>query len=247
MADGSRKKISDVKIGDWVLATEPVTGRTSFRVVTATMVHDDNDLLDVVVRTERGDEVIHTTDHHRVWDETRRAWSLAIDLSVGDQLRSANDKAMFVERLVRISGHSPMLDLTIDTDHTFYVDGGLGEIFVHNIECGRDAGGRYTDGNSGSGKAAEEAGLQDYELQTGRAVVRGQVRASVSGVDNVRYYDGLAMKSDGTYEGIEVKSGTSQTTVGQRAFDGVVSSSNPATAKMNGQEIEITSVKVINK
>jgi RHS repeat-associated protein len=247
MADGSRKKISDVKVGDWVLATDPVTGKTSFRVVTATMVHDDNDLLDLVVRTDHGDETIHTTDHHRAWDETRRAWSLAIDLSVGDQLRSANDKAMFVERLVRISGHSPMLDLTIDTDHTFYVDGGLGGILVHNIECGRDAGGRYTSGNSGSGKAAEEAVLQDYELQTGRAVVRGQVRASVNGADNVRYYDGLSLKSDGTYEGIEVKSGTSPYNGGQRAFDGQVSPSNPATAKMNGQEIEITSVKVINK
>jgi hypothetical protein len=78
-------------------------------------------------------------------------------------------------------------------------------------------------------------------------VVRGQVRASVNGTDNVRYCDGLSLKSDGTYEGIEVKSNTAQYDGAQWAFDGQVSPSNPATANLKGQEIEITSVKVINK
>jgi hypothetical protein len=78
-------------------------------------------------------------------------------------------------------------------------------------------------------------------------VVRAQVKARVNGVEIGRLYDGLSLKSDGTWEGIEVKSGTSPITPGQRAFDGAVSPSNPATATINGQQIKITSVKVINK
>jgi hypothetical protein len=135
MADATRKKIGDIKVGDYVLATDPVTGRTSFRVVTETMVHDDNDLLDLVVRTDDGLETIHTTDHHRIWDATRQAWSLAIDLGIGDELRTVGDDRAFVEQLVRIPGHSPMLDLTVDIDHTFYVDGGTGAFPVHNQNC----------------------------------------------------------------------------------------------------------------
>jgi Pretoxin HINT domain len=135
MADGTRKKIRDVEVGDYVLATDPVTGKTSFRVVTATMVHDDDDLLDLVVRTGHGLETIHTTDHHRIWDVTRQAWSLAIDLRVGDELLTVGEGHVLVDQLVRVTGHSPMLDLTIDTDHTFYVDGGHGEILVHNSNC----------------------------------------------------------------------------------------------------------------
>jgi len=38
MADGTRKKIEDVKVGDLVLATDPTTGKTEKRKVTALIV-----------------------------------------------------------------------------------------------------------------------------------------------------------------------------------------------------------------
>jgi hypothetical protein len=89
--------------------------------------------------------------------------------------------------------------------------------------------------------------FQDYEESTGRTVVRDQVLAGVSGSEKGRYYDGLAKKPDGKYEGIEVKSGTASKTKEQKEFDSAVSSKSPATAKLNGKEIKISSVKDIRK
>jgi RHS repeat-associated protein len=50
MADGSLKPISEVKVGDKVLATDPMTGKTTAQRVTALHVNQDTDLTDVTVR-----------------------------------------------------------------------------------------------------------------------------------------------------------------------------------------------------
>ena len=100
LANGTTKPIRDVHVGDSVLATDPATGKTTARTVTATMAHDDNDLLDLTIRDGDGHEgVLKTTDHHRVWDVTRNAWVLAADLAVGDQLREPDGTTAFVVTL----------------------------------------------------------------------------------------------------------------------------------------------------
>lgn len=111
---------------------------------------------------------------------------------------------------------------------------------------GRDVGGRFTKkGNEAAradAKAKEEQGLRDYEAETGRSVDPQQVKAKVRGVEQGRYYDGLAKKADGTYEGIEVKSGGASRSPEQRQFDNAVSEKNPAEATLRGKKIKITSV-----
>ncbi|MEK6345746.1 MAG: hypothetical protein V4737_18200 [Curtobacterium sp.] len=64
----------------------------------------------------------------------------------------------------------------------------------------------------------------------------------MDGVPNGRVYDGLAEKPDGTYVGVEIKSGTATRNAEQRAFDNAVSPENPATATLNGKTIKITEV-----
>lgn len=91
----------------------------------------------------------------------------------------------------------------------------------------------------------EEQGLKDYEKMHGMSVDRTSVRASVEGVENGRYYDGLVRKSDGTYDALEVKSGRALRGPAQRAFDERVTYKTPATAVLNGERIQITSVKLI--
>jgi RHS repeat-associated protein len=135
MADGSLKAISNVRVGDSVLATDPTTKVTTARAVTATMAHDDNDLLDLILETDQGSRVVHTTDHHRIWDGTRASWVLASDLAVGDQLLSSDGSAVTVENRVRVNGHGSMFDLTVSTDHTFYVGAGSESVLVHNQTC----------------------------------------------------------------------------------------------------------------
>lgn len=59
-----------------------------------------------------------------------------------------------------------------------------------------------------------------------------------------RYYDGLAEKPDGSYEGVEVRSGSARLSCHQREFDGRVDSGEVATANLNGRQIRITSTHV---
>ncbi|PZE58462.1 hypothetical protein DEJ24_10335 [Curtobacterium sp. MCPF17_001] len=110
---------------------------------------------------------------------------------------------------------------------------------------GRNNKGEYrSEGNdkARADSAQKEAqGLKQYEEQRGVDVDVTRVRASQDGADRVRYYDGLVKKADGTYEGIEVKSGTSKD-ASQEAFDNGVSYDKPAYATLRGERIKITSV-----
>ncbi|WP_432836895.1 polymorphic toxin-type HINT domain-containing protein [Dactylosporangium sp. CA-092794] len=51
MADGSTKKIEDVKVGDQVAATDPETGATQAKPVTKLWLNHDTELTDVTVKT----------------------------------------------------------------------------------------------------------------------------------------------------------------------------------------------------
>jgi hypothetical protein len=96
---------------------------------------------------------------------------------------------------------------------------------------GRNNKGEYRSEDNDKARAdsaqKEAQGLKQYEEQRGVDVDVTRVRASQDGADRVRYYDGLVKKSDGTYEGIEVKSGTSKD-ASQEAFDNGVSYDKPA-------------------
>jgi hypothetical protein len=110
--------------------------------------------------------------------------------------------------------------------------------------AGRDALGRFT-GAGGYGADAEAQGLADYELATGQTVISDQVRATLSDGGAGRYYDGLVQNADGTYTGIEVKSGSASLSASQRAFDNAVNGGAVARATLNGQPIEITSTELV--
>ena len=84
----------------------------------------------------------------------------------------------------------------------------------------------------------EAQGLARYTRKTKREVTRRQVevRFAGKGEGQIRKYDGLALKRDGTYEGVEVKSGSAyhkyyQPSHVQRHFDERVSYANPACGK----------------
>ncbi|TIC86715.1 hypothetical protein E8D34_10725 [Nocardioides sp. GY 10113] len=93
---------------------------------------------------------------------------------------------------------------------------------------------------------AEERGLKAYEAETGAILDRRQVLSRIDGVENGRFYDGLARKPGGDYEGVEVKSGGATRSANQTAFDQLVSPENPALATLpDGKVIEITSVRLV--
>ena len=74
MADGTTRPITDINIGDQVVATDPVTGTSLPKPVTQLHRNTDHELTDVQVRTSDGTStVVETTPNHPFWDDNRQA------------------------------------------------------------------------------------------------------------------------------------------------------------------------------
>jgi len=109
----------------------------------------------------------------------------------------------------------------------------------------RDVRGRFTGKGGRPWEDKEKQGLDEYEAKEHVEIIRGKVQAHVEGGNpNGRYFDGLVRNDDGTYSAIEIKSGSGTKTRAQRVFDTIVNSGTPATARLNGDTIEIVEVIV---
>ncbi|MGX4691888.1 RICIN domain-containing protein [Streptomyces sp. JNUCC 63] len=131
LADGSRKAIHDVDLGDLLLAADPATGRTRGEPVTRTFHHTADELLDI---TLAGGGRITTTPGHRFF-VGGRDWTLASDIRTGDRLRTPDGTLRTVVSLLdRQDTTAPraVYDLTVSGLHTFYVVAGGTPVLVHN-------------------------------------------------------------------------------------------------------------------
>ncbi|GII60411.1 hypothetical protein Skr01_04960 [Sphaerisporangium krabiense] len=136
MADGSRKPIEDVKVGDEVLAADPETGESGRYKVTALHRNKDTEMADVTVRTKDGREAtIHTTQEHPFWEANSGAWTDAADLDPGDAVESPNGSTALVVKVHRFTSTRYMHNLTIADLHTYYVLAGATPVLVHNSGC----------------------------------------------------------------------------------------------------------------
>jgi hypothetical protein len=128
MADGTRRAIEDVAVGDLVLAVDPVTGERTARAVTAVIVHDDT-VVDLVT-----DDGAHTatTEDHPFWNASDGAWQRADQLDPGDALLTADGSTVRVVGIDPASARPAAAhNLTIEGVHTYYV-GGATPVAVHN-------------------------------------------------------------------------------------------------------------------
>ncbi|MDI1462732.1 ricin-type beta-trefoil lectin domain protein [Catellatospora sp. KI3] len=137
MADGSSKPLADVRLGDEVKATDPLTGVTEAKRVIQLHRNQDVDLADVAIEdTGSGaTSVLHTTWHHPFWNVGAKRWDEAADLKPGTVLR--DDEGKETQRVVSVktwTGLQEMLDLTVEDVHTYYVLAGGVPVLVHN--CG---------------------------------------------------------------------------------------------------------------
>jgi len=131
LANGTRKPISEVKVGDQVLATDPETGESGPREVLAILPHVDRLL---TLRNSSGEIV--TTEDHKYWNATGHEWQESQHLDEGDELYTADGDHVTVEGLDCSTVHTDAAyDLTIDDLHTFYVAAGDEDVLVHN--CGQ--------------------------------------------------------------------------------------------------------------
>lgn len=137
MANGTTKAIKDIQIGDKVLASDPDSGQSDAKAVTALHKNDDADLADVTLTDTTSDEstILHTTWHHPFWNADTGMWTEAQDLKPGTHLLDADGRtAIMVTAVKTWTGLQRMRDLTVADIHTYYVVAGGTPVLVHN--CG---------------------------------------------------------------------------------------------------------------
>ncbi|HEX6467799.1 MAG TPA: RHS repeat-associated core domain-containing protein [Streptosporangiaceae bacterium] len=164
MADGTSKPIEDVKVGDSVKATDPTTGKTANRAVTATIVGTGSKhLVAITIATipgslandaNHGDRIgaqgkataragriaaastITATDGHPFWVDNLHRWVAAKDLKPGYRLETADHRDATVTATRTWTQYRSVYNLTTDTTHTYYVIVGNTPILVHNCPFG---------------------------------------------------------------------------------------------------------------
>ena len=99
MADGSRKAISKVVVGDRVQARDPQTGERKAKTVLALFVHRDT-----LVKLRVGQQVLTTTVDHPFWSTQKGAYVRADQLARGDRVLGTDGRMMRVKGIEAGSG-----------------------------------------------------------------------------------------------------------------------------------------------
>jgi len=135
MADGSRKPIEDVEVGDVVLATDPETGKTAKKRVTAAIIGQGvKDLIDIAIESGGSVRTVTATAGHPFWVPELGRFVAAADLRAGGSLLTGDSRTARITATTATSGLAQVYNLTVDEIHTYYVLAGDSPVLVHN--CG---------------------------------------------------------------------------------------------------------------
>jgi hypothetical protein len=137
MGDGTTKPIEDIKAGDKVLATDPETGETGIRTVTAPLKDiAEKRLVRVTIDSDgtSGDKTaqITATDAHPFWVPALGEWLDATNLIAGQTLSSGSGTSVRIVAVDRWTQRSTVHNLTVADLHTYYVVAGGTPVLVHN-------------------------------------------------------------------------------------------------------------------
>lgn len=131
MADGSSKPISEVEVGDEVVATDPGTGVSGARPVVSLIRHGGEHTM-VDLAFDDGSRVT-ATDGHPFWDVSTGLFTEAVDLMVGERVLTLEGRSLKIIS-VRVHGEDlTAYNLEIEGIHTYYA--GQTPVLVHN-DCG---------------------------------------------------------------------------------------------------------------
>ncbi|MFE3657630.1 RHS repeat-associated core domain-containing protein [Streptomyces sp. NPDC059165] len=133
-ANGTKKSIEDVRLGDKITTTDPSTGKKVTRTVVGTIVtKDDKHFVDLTVTTAKGARAsLVSTVTHPFWVENERRFIEAADLKPGMVLRTPEGEAVPVTGLRFFSERRQTHDLTVEDVHAYYVLAGATPVLVHN-------------------------------------------------------------------------------------------------------------------
>ncbi|MEU7244916.1 polymorphic toxin-type HINT domain-containing protein [Streptomyces sparsogenes] len=139
MADGTTKPIEDVKIGDKVIVTDPKTGKTTTKTVTAEIKGKDlKHLVKVTLDLDgkKGNKTgsVTATDSHPFWVPELNEWIDAKDLRTGQWIRASDGARVRITAVKHWTQQAKVHNLTITDLHTYYVLAGATPVLVHNCD-----------------------------------------------------------------------------------------------------------------
>ncbi len=137
MADGTTKAIEDVKTGEKVLATDPKTGRTTVKTVTAEITGEGRKnlvriTLSIEINGKKQTATITATDGHPFWVPALGTWTDATDLTTGELLRTSTGALVEITAIHRWTQQATVHNLTVADFHTYHVLAGATPVLVHN-------------------------------------------------------------------------------------------------------------------
>ncbi|MFI6910043.1 LamG-like jellyroll fold domain-containing protein [Nonomuraea sp. NPDC050394] len=137
MADGTRKPIAEVEVGDAVVATDPTTGITAARAVVDVILGEGvKGLVKIAISGEPGSQpqssTITATDAHPFWAADSREWVDAVDLQPGTWLRSSTGAWLQVQSVERWTAPQQVYNLSVKGIHAYHVGVGDVNVLVHN-------------------------------------------------------------------------------------------------------------------
>ncbi len=188
MADGTRKPIKDVEIGDTVIATDPETGETGPRKVTALIKGDgDKQLVDITLDTDgptgTKTDTVTATDGHPFWVPQLHQWVKAGNLASGQWVQTSAGTWVQITAIRHRTQATSVYNLTVDDLHTYYVLAGTTPVLVHN--CGSKAGEAIVHLDRTAGHASITVRHGDDVLHTEQAGVAGKRAVAQKYVGNL--------------------------------------------------------------
>ncbi|GII87462.1 hypothetical protein Ssi03_54520 [Sphaerisporangium siamense] len=137
MADGSRKRIEDVKVGDRVLATDPEAGVTDAKPVVTLITGEGTKRLVRITVDIDGDrgaatDTLTATDGHPFWVPKLRKWLTAGELKPGMWLQTSAGTWVQITSVKVSTTHRRVHNLTVSGLHTYHVVVGGRAVLVHN-------------------------------------------------------------------------------------------------------------------
>jgi RHS repeat-associated protein len=119
------KPIQSISPGDQVWALNEKTGKRTLRKVLSTVLHLDDDALEM---TAGGESFLTTADHP--FFTASGEWVEAAKLKVGQEVQSLDGDLLRVEKVEKREGRFAVFNFEVDEDHSYFV--GDGRALVHN-------------------------------------------------------------------------------------------------------------------
>ncbi|MBB4968900.1 RHS repeat-associated core domain-containing protein [Saccharothrix violaceirubra] len=136
LADGTRKALKDVDVGDKVKATDPETGKTEAKTVANVIVGNGKKyMVDVTVEVDGVRSTISATGNHPFWRTDEDRWVRADELKPGALLETAEGRQVDIVEVRPWSAVRQVFNLTVEGIHTYYALTGVTPVLVHNTSC----------------------------------------------------------------------------------------------------------------